>query len=106
MTNLLNKVVKVTLVGDAFLDDDGSFSAHAVFSKNDIENTEGDSENGYPVNYALVKWNTLENWDGEDGGEACNWDMPEGIRLSNQWVSDGLIGVNDFNGYSFEFINE
>ena len=98
-----DKEIKVTLIGDAFLDDDGNYSAYAELSKNDIENTEGTSSE-YPAYYAKVCWRTFDDWDGEDGGDACNWDKPEGIKFGNgsNWIADGLVGVNSFDGYIFE----
>ena len=96
------KIIKVTLVDDAFLDDDGNYTAHAELSKNDIENTEGASSD-YPTYYAKVCWTTLDGWDGEDGGNACDWDKPAGIKFgNNNWIADGLVGVNDFSGYTFD----
>lgn len=94
-------IIEVTLIQDAFLDDDGNYSASAMLSQNDIDNTDNGEESGYPANYALVRWNTLESWDGEDGGDACDWGKPEGIKLNGEWIADGLEGINDFNGYKF-----
>jgi hypothetical protein len=95
------KTITVTLTQDAFLDDDGDYSARAELSQNDIDNTDNGNESGYPANYALVRWNTLESWDGEDGGDACDWGKPEGIKLNNKWIADGLEGVTDFTGHNF-----
>ena len=99
------KIIKVTLIEDAFLDDDGNYTAHAELSKNSIENTEGESSY-YPVYYAAVRWTTLQGWDGEDGGNACAWNKPDSIYLGNSWIADGLEGVNHFEGYLFELLEQ
>lgn len=99
----LGKEITATLINDAYLDDDGNFSALAKLSQNDIENTD-DEDSGFPVNYAKVRWTTLTDWDGEDGGQACDWEKPEGILFNGQWIADGLDGVNKFNGCQFKLI--
>jgi len=98
------RTIKVTLVDQAYLDDDGNFTALAELSENNIENT-SNGDDGYPVSYAKVHWDTLEEWDGEDYGEACNWEQPDGIRFNNEWIADGLSGVNKFKGFKFEIID-
>jgi len=97
-----NKII-VTLVDDAFLDDDGNYTALATLSKNDIENTE-DATSEFPESYAKVHWNTLDSWDGEDGGDACDWSAPEGVKLGD-WIADKKTGINDFSGFDFIYIN-
>jgi hypothetical protein len=98
------KTIKVTLIEDAFLNDDGNYIANAVLSENTIDNTD-DEESGYPINYAIVKWTVFDDFDGDDGSNACDWSNPEGVIFNGNWIADKTDGVNQFKGCIFEYIN-
>ena len=98
------KAIKVTLIQDAYLDDDGDYTALAILGKNEIDNTD-DEESGYPVNCAKVRWNTVDGFDGEDESNACDWSNPEGVKFNGQWIADKFEGVNNFKNMKIEYYN-
>lgn len=46
-------------------------------------------------NEYLVMWDILTDWDGEDGGDACNWDHPTAVVQLDPWrdVTDKIEAV-------------
>lgn len=69
--------VKMTLDQNAYMNDEGTAFCALAHDAN---------ENKY-----LISWDILSDWDGVDGGSACDWDNPAGATLTEK----GHIAVVD-----------
>lgn len=62
--------VKMTLDQNAYMNDEGTAFCALAHDAN---------ENKY-----LISWDILSDWDGVDGGSACDWDNPAGATLTEK----------------------
>jgi hypothetical protein len=62
----------LALTQNAFLDCDGSSTGERYYSAGAI-----DSDG----NTYMVRWDIYEGFDGEDEGDACDWENPSQIKL-------------------------
>lgn len=69
--------VKMALDQNAYMNDEGTAFCALAHDAN---------ENKY-----LISWDILPDWDGVDGGSACDWDNPAGATLTEK----GHIAVVD-----------
>lgn len=56
--------------------------AAAIFEAHAIRADERPDEDGYQPLYC-IQWDILPEWDGADGGEACDWDTPDCIEYAD-----------------------
>ena len=60
--------------------EDGEASIYAMQGNWYEASAEDEEGNEY-----LVMWDILDDWDGEDEGDACNWDHPAAVVQLDPW---------------------
>ena len=61
----------LTLTQQAYLDGDGSNDCEGYYSASAVDADGNDYK---------VRWEIRDGFDGEDEGDACDWDKPSSIR--------------------------
>ena len=97
------KKITVQLIQDAYLDDDGNYTARAKIIV--LEDGDGDGDGECQAQAEInVYWDMIFGLS-DDQADACDWSSPDGAMLDGYWIADKFNGLGAYTGYTVVYLN-